>query len=80
MTPGYIHKPKEFTYADAVAAAPKVPMQSIVFIFAALAAVFGIFFLIRKGNGLNGPRRKETPAEEVQPVSFPTNYFGGSLL
>lgn len=71
---------KEFTYEDAVRITPKFPMQSIVFVFGALALVFVVLFLVRKIKGMRSDAHEE-PHEEAQELPQPMPYFsfGGNL-
>ena len=76
---------EEFTYQDAVNAVPKIPMQTVVLLLGAAAAVGVFFFLWGKIKG-NRPLRVEQPKEQTaeqipeQTYSQPIIYsFGGNL-
>lgn len=70
---------EKFTYEDAVRLAPKIPMQSIVFLMAAAALVFGVLFLVRKSKGLRHLHHEEAHDETQEPSQLPYFNFGGNL-
>lgn len=74
---------EEFTYEDAKAAIPRIPMQTIVLLLGAAAVVCGILFLIRKSKERNLIRREahkeEAPEAPRRPTPMPTFNFGGNL-